>query len=403
MHGVEFTPSAPPQSLLFDRGGAQFNPYAPFTPHAPHTPFTPHAPQEDAQLPQPGPKRSSKLSSKHIVYAVEIFVFAVVGWGWLGVREYMGATPVMDVSVLLCLLLSSGVNLVCALVYPTTEVFKGAAKGFLAHVLSLWVLYFYSLLESTTVRTGPLCCDGVESPTDGFSVTATYITATFGGLPLHQAAAAVTLAFLSVLLLLAAGQARACLDDPSEWLAGKVCNSIACLVCYHLALFVRKAGVCGAVGLGSGVIAVSVMVLVIMVDVGLAISLFREVTDRQNRLYALIQKILDLSTTVMLAAMTAVLSSMLGGVASTPLMLLLGGLMLWQAVAVALAALECSVNEQAEAPAPQKEAGEAGEAAGVVGAAGSMGARFRGPGRIILPGAREMRMHGASSGGKKAW
>ena len=48
-----------------------------------------------------------KRSSKHVIYAIEILVFTVAGWGWLAVREFMGATPVMDVSVLFCLLISS--------------------------------------------------------------------------------------------------------------------------------------------------------------------------------------------------------------------------------------------------------------------------------------------------------
>ena len=78
---------------------------------APRNDFTP----EDTDGPANPVK--SKRSSKHTVYAIEILIFALVGWGWLAIREFMGVTPVMDVAVLLCLLISAAINLALALVY----------------------------------------------------------------------------------------------------------------------------------------------------------------------------------------------------------------------------------------------------------------------------------------------
>ena len=261
-----------------------------------------------------------------MIYATEILIFTLVGWGWLAVREFMGATPVMDTSVLICLLITALANLALALIYHTTDQFKTAAQGFFAHTLSLFILYVYSLLESVTPNWGPLCCDGASS----FSVTKTYAAAYFGALPLHQTAGAVTAAFLFVLLVLAAGQVRVCLPDPREWLTGKVSTAVACLVCFHLGLFTLNSKACGG-EMGGAVIGIAAVAWVLMLDIWDIPGVFPEST----KIPIVIQMITEWTFSVLLAGVAGVLSARLGG-GSSVLMLILGGVILWQSVALGL-------------------------------------------------------------------
>lgn len=266
-----------------------------------------------------------KRSSKHVVYAIELLIFTFVGWGWLGIREFMGATPVMDVSVLLCLLISATFNLALALIYYTTDQFMGAAQGFFAHTLSLWMLYVYSLIESTTSGWGPLCCSGGAST---FSVTKTYANAYFGGLPFHQTAGAVTLAFLSVFLILAAGQVRVCLEDPREWLVGQITISVACLISFHVGLFALNAKVCGS-EMGGAVIGIATAAWLLMADTQWAFFCVVPVER------VVIQRSLELAFTALLAGVAGGLSTSIGGSVSSALMLSLGGVLVWQTAALA--------------------------------------------------------------------
>jgi hypothetical protein len=91
----------------------------------------------------------------HLLGAVKLAMFAIVGLGWLAVREYLGALPVSDAAALLSLPARAGVNLVLALLLPT-EAFTGPARAFFTEVLALCVLYGYSLAQS--VGSIPLAC-----------------------------------------------------------------------------------------------------------------------------------------------------------------------------------------------------------------------------------------------------
>jgi hypothetical protein len=276
-------------------------------------------------------------SSRHMIYATEILIFTLVGWGWLAVREFMGATPVMDTSVLICLLITALANLVLALVYHTTDQFKTAAQGFFAHTLSLFILYVYSLLESVTPNWGPLCCDGASS----FSVTKTYAAAYFGALPLHQTAGAITAAFLFVLLVLAAGQVRVCLPDPREWLTGKVSTAVACLVSFHLGLFTLNSKACDG-EMGGAVIGIATVAWVLMLDIPAVLWLTRTPIT-------LIQMISEWTFSVLIAGVAGVLSARLGG-GSSVLMLILGGVILWQSVALGLKIWKLTRREESAPP-----------------------------------------------------
>lgn len=372
------------------------------TPSAPYEKDPDTDTEDSMQIQQNAPR---KRSSRHMMFAVELLIFSLVGWGWLALREYMGATPVMDVSVIICLLVSSSVNLFLALVYHTTDQFKSSAKGFLAHTLSVWVLYAYSLIESTTPRQASLCCSGSST----FSVPGTYALAYFGGLPLHQTVGAVTLAFLSVFLLLAAVQVRVCIEDPREWLMMKTPTSIACLVSFQLGLFAVNAGVCNAGGLGIAVLVVAAIAWLVMVD------FLKLVSFKDRVIGSLIQLIVEMAVTVMLAAIVGVLSASVSGVPSALLMVLFGGALLWQSVALALALARClrpksvsaasggAVNlvdsEGFESPsAPMLDPSTAPQQPDST----ALLARYRGRPVMALPGVREMRLHGGGRG-KKAW
>ena len=167
----------------------------------------------------------------HIFHAVKLLLFSVVGLGWLSVREALSAPPVMDLAVLTYLAALSLANLLIALVLPAAEQFDGAAQAYFSQVFALCVLYCYSLAESTAAP-APLPCNG--------TLANTYRQAYFGGMTLHQAAAAVTVAYLAILLVLAAAPARYCSAEPRDWLARGTGHSILVLVAFHFGLFALR-------------------------------------------------------------------------------------------------------------------------------------------------------------------
>jgi hypothetical protein len=133
-------------------------------------------------------------------------IFALVGWAWLAMRELMGDTPVLDVTVLLVKLVSSVLNLLFALTYYTTNQFKHSAQAFLNHTACVWLLYIFCQLQSSTDGRGAICC--VENSTKQSHLQGCLLW----GLALHQPPAAITLAFLAIFLILASSQARVCIS-----------------------------------------------------------------------------------------------------------------------------------------------------------------------------------------------
>lgn len=175
----------------------------------------------------------------HILYALELVMFAFVGWGWLAVRERMGQTPVLDVAVLVSFLVCACVNLTLSLVLYTTERFVGPARAFFSHTLALWVLYVFGLVQSS--GSGLVACK-----TGVFGLQTTYAAAFFGGLSYHQAAGAVTVAFLTFVVILSSGQVRVCTEAPSTWLAPGTGQAVLVLAGLFLVLFAFKAPLQGA-------------------------------------------------------------------------------------------------------------------------------------------------------------
>lgn len=384
MYGNSLPPIANTLPPVSDGQVRMLLPNTPITPitKQPYDTDPPTAPVQEPEENEPDPYQAPKRSSKHVIYAIELFIFTLVGWGWLALREFMGATPVMDISVLLCLLVSSAANLFLALIYYSTDQFRTASQGFLAHTLSVWVLYAYSLIESTG-GSDSLCCSGEST----YSVSKTYAAAYFGGLPFHQTAGAVTLAFLTVFIILAAGQARVCQEDPREWLTGSVATSISCLVSVHLGMFAMNAGVCGGVELGKVLYGFAIFAWLGMADISDFLNKLNLLQPIQR---VLIQRGVELSFSVILIGLAGGVSSLAGRVSSS-LMLIFGGVVLWQAVALGLA---IDGWKRGNAPHPDLAPRE-----------DALRSRFAGRNNrptMLLPGVKEMRLHRTKKE-RKAW
>ncbi len=348
---------------------------------------------------------TGKRSSRHLMFAVEILVFSIVGWGWLAIREYMGAPPVMDISVLIGLLVSAVINMAMALLYYTADQFENAARGFFSHVLSIWVLYLYSLIESMTEAWGPLCCGGEST----YSVARTYSAAYFGGLQFHQAFGAVTLSFISVFLVLAAGQVKACVQDTRAWLLRQAGVSLVCLVSIHVGLFAVRAGVCSGRSTGQFGIALAILAWIFMSDVlPFVISRLRPLVDESKRL---IQAMLELVFILLMMALSLVLSLSLGGRPSLVLSLLFLGICIWQAsfIIFYLWAIRFRTQTQNQTSAQNRALSNEASAWGRGNVSNnSLGSGFRAFHArpvMFIPEIREMRLHEARrrSALTKAW
>jgi hypothetical protein len=240
-----------------------------------------------------GGRRGSTSESKHTLYAVEILVFAFVGWGWLSIREYLGRTPVMDVVVSISVLTYAFVNMAAAVLIPSSLEFAPFASAYFSQCLVLWVVYVYSLSESLRTDATTLCCkdaSGVQSST--YSIGPTHANAFFGGLPLHQVPSMGTVAFLTVELLIAGAQGRACELTPTDLIVRGLGLSITSLVVGHLGVFLLGTPSCSADSdqiLAAVLLTVSVLSVILMVDfdwvIGWVYSFFlkRERSVQQRR------------------------------------------------------------------------------------------------------------------------
>jgi hypothetical protein len=229
-------PSAPPgnteNSQELRRDNNNPGPYAPGV--------TPPGGESDAQHSEDG-----ENGSRHVFYAVELLIFAFVGFGWLSVREYLGQTPVMDVVTVISVIVCALLNLALALLIPLSVDFAPCAHAYFSHCVAQWVLYVYSLSESTRLDTGSLCCTGASGTREsGYSAGPTHAAAFFGGLPMHQVPGVVSVAYLTVFLLVAGAQARACTVDPRGWVVRGLGLSITSLVAVHLGAYLSGIPLC---------------------------------------------------------------------------------------------------------------------------------------------------------------
>ena len=258
------------------------------------------APVDPPQGQGEGPD-SDEEGHKHVFYAVELLIFVLVGWGWLAIREYLGGTPVMDVVVVISLTVSTAFNLAVALLVASTEGFRPFARAYFTHCLVLWGLYVYSLAESLRLDPATLCCtDSAGVQSSAYSIGPSHANAFFGGLPFHQVPAAVTEAFLTVMLLVASAQARACKLPANCWLMRGLGVSIASVVTAHLGVFLMGAPICGrSNGVSSLTVIVAGLVPSLIIDYEWVVShIFIAASVEMQRMRRFLRSVIHASATV---------------------------------------------------------------------------------------------------------
>jgi hypothetical protein len=207
----------------------------------------PYSPDAAALPVSESPDEVDQDLSKHIFYAVELFIFAFVGWGWLAIREYIGKTPVLDVVVIISVLVTSLLNMALAVVFVDSSAFSPFACAYFSHCVVLWVFYVYGLAESMRTDANTLCCvDSAGYQGNSYTIGPTYASAFFGGLAIHQVPSVITVAYLTVLVLVAGAQARACTQLSKDWFVWASWLSITSLVTTHLGMFLAGLPVCNA-------------------------------------------------------------------------------------------------------------------------------------------------------------
>jgi hypothetical protein len=256
------------------------------------------------------------------VYCIELLIFAVVGWAWLAIREFLGNTPVMDATVVIVNLVSSLLNMSASLLYQEKQSFSPFARAHLSHTFSLWVFYLYSLIESMAIGDVKICCGG-NTTTVSVPLAKSYAATYFGGLQFHQAFGVVTLAYLTVCLIVSAAQARSCANNDSDgssssWsLLRETGSTIAVLVSLHCVLFTYHAPLCNHWSDFSAFIAtVSFLAWICMVDLFWVYSLFRDFSQQVS--LALRWKLglhfISVALVLLLLIFTACLAAVVGNV-----------------------------------------------------------------------------------------
>ena len=212
--------------------------------HGYHNPYNPHALYPPPPPPPPDdPEETPSKSLRHLQFSAELLIFGFVGWSLLAVREYLGSTPVMDVTVVLSTMVMSLLNAVGAVLCSDAAAFAPFAQAYFSHSLALIVFYGYSLSESIVIKSPAINCNvwtnqsgGNNSVVSG-TLAGIYKEAYFGGLVMHQVFASVTLGYLIVVFLVSAAQARVCVPEPRYWFLRGTSQCAAALVAMHLTLF----------------------------------------------------------------------------------------------------------------------------------------------------------------------
>lgn len=338
----------------------QYQPFAQQKP--PDPPPPPQAQAQDESNSGQEPSQQHEPDMRHLQYALEIQIFAFVGWGWLSAREYLGRTPVMDVATIGMVLLTSIANTIAALVCGDAEPFEPFAKAFLGNSVALALLYGYSLSESLAQGGLSIGCQG--GITGGLS--STYKEAYFGGLTLHQAFASATLAFLIVVVILSVAQARACNPSSSSWLLRGTNQTFLILMALHLVFFALRAPL-NVSGFGRALIIVVLVLagltLIVMVDIEWLISVIvPQTTEHSRRDDRIWQEALELISLTLLGVAINLLSFSLSSGLSMPAVVFTGLSVVLSAVAF--------VNEVFVKPYYRKHSAPPGPAAALAAALG---------------------------------
>lgn len=177
-----------------------------------------------------------------LVYPVEIFIFALLGWAWLSFREMLGSTPVLDAGVVISLLITGSLNLLLSTLLPDKESFKPWAKSFAGQAISIWILYLHSIIESVSSDGSMTVCCGGGVKKDGISFSKAQAEVFFGGLFMHQVFAIITFCFLTVKMFVSLLQVRAnhALSKHStlrNWIPKETWTATFVLLTLHTVLF----------------------------------------------------------------------------------------------------------------------------------------------------------------------
>ncbi len=263
-------------------------------------------------------KRPESLNVEY-VYCIELLIFAFVGWAWLAIREFLGNTPVMDATVVIVNLVSSILNMSASLLYQEKKTFMPFARAHLSHTFSLWVFYLYSLVESMAIGDVNICCGG-NATTVSVPLARSYAVTYFGGLQFHQAFGVITLAYLTICLIVSAAQARSCAGDMdgSSWsLLRGTGSTIAVLVSLHCVLFTYHAPLCNHWYDFSAFIAtVAFFAWMFMVDLFWVYSLFRDFGEQVSLAlrWKFWLQFVNVSAVLLLLIFTASLAAVIGNV-----------------------------------------------------------------------------------------
>lgn len=226
---------------------------------------------DQSQLNYPNDPNLPPAPQPPMLYSAELIIFGFVGWAWLAVREYIGNTPVLDVTVILSTLICSCISLVAVLLVPSPLAFAPFAQAYFSHALALCVLYAYGLAESIAPASPTIACN-----TTNATVSALYARAYFGGLPLHQAPAGVTMAYLIVVLLLSAAQTNACIPVPRKWFLRGFPQSASIFLVLHLSLYALNTPLSDPMAPFAGALigGLGTLLVISMVDIAWVLGLF---------------------------------------------------------------------------------------------------------------------------------
>lgn len=140
-----------------------------------------------------------------LLYAVEAWILAIIGWAWLTLRDLIPQRPLAEeLSIYGTLLASSANMLLCGLVRDRAEVLK----AYLGFMLVIWTYLAYALFDCLEIyNTGAhyvpdvdnstvLCCPNRDVPNMNRALY-------FGRLQLFLVPGAITFAFQTVQVLVA--------------------------------------------------------------------------------------------------------------------------------------------------------------------------------------------------------
>lgn len=145
--------------------------------------------------------RQTKLNTGVTIQNIECMVFGIVGWTWLSLEQiWTYRIPWLDTFIMYILLATCILNLVVCSI--TRGSYYNTNKILFSLVLAFWFVYVYCLAVSLAVY-NPSTAISYDC-VDPIDVSSLFTTVYFAAAPLHPVGAAVSLAILTVQLLICA-------------------------------------------------------------------------------------------------------------------------------------------------------------------------------------------------------